>query len=538
MHYLRTARYLKPRQLFHQFRHRILPPRLLTSLVGIPTLQKFGLLPCIEERKSYLGGGRFCFLNREVDLGWPIDWEAKGCPHLWQYNLHYFDYLHQPGMSKSEGLVLIRNWIQGNQVDRRGTGWEPYPLSLRLVNWIKFCTKYADSQEDVFNSLLLQAVNLQRQLEYHLLGNHLWANGKAVWFAGIFLGKEEISRLGREIIFGELKEQFLSDGGHFELSPMYHAIVLEDLLDLINLCKNSGHPSDSETLPVLRKAADRALAWLKSLIDDEGKIPLLNDSVYGVAPSFKELRSYAQRLGVKACPDAIPSIKMNEWTGQNLSGYWVLKQGPFRLVFDTAPLGPDYLPGHGHCDMLSILLDFEGENILVDTGVFEYEEGERRLYSRKTSAHNTVIIDDLDQAELWKSFRVGRRGHPQMFQNNGRNLKCSHTGFSIWQKGLIHERNVSLSRNGFEIKDQVSGHGNHSYKAFFHFAPGVRINPLKSGAYLINGHLHLKPRGAETELTTSEYYPEFSRVEERPCLILRGQFNGNTSFGIRCEYLS
>jgi uncharacterized heparinase superfamily protein len=228
---------------------------------------------------------------------------------------------------------------------------------------------------------------------------------------------------------------------------------------------------------------------------------------------------------------------MNEWTGQNLSGYWVLKQGPFRLIFDTASLGPDYLLGHGHCDMLSVLLDFQGENILVDTGVFEYEEGERRLYCRKTSAHNTLVIDDLDQAELWKSFRVARRGHPQMFQNNDKSIKCSHTGFSIWQKGLTHERNISLLGNGFEIRDQVSGQGSHFYKAFFHFAPEVSIKPVKDG-YLINDCLFLKPWGAEVELTTSEYYPEFGRVEDRPSLVLHGQFNGNASFGIRCEYSS
>jgi hypothetical protein len=91
--------------------------------------------------------------------------------------------------------------------------------------------------------------------------------------------------------------------------------------------------------------------------------------------------------------------------------------------------------------------------------------------------------------------------------------------------------------NGFEIRDQVSGQGSHFYKAFFHFAPGVNIKASKNG-YLINDQLFLKPWGAEVELTTSEYYPEFGRVEERPSLILKGQFNGNTFFGIRCEYSS
>ena len=476
-------------------------------------------------------------MNREVELGQPIDWKAEGCSHLWQYNLHYFDYLHQPGMSKSEGLALMRSWIQRIQVDRRGTGWEPYPLSLRLVNWIKFCTKYADSSEDILNSLLLQTVNLQRQLEYHLLGNHLWTNGKALWFAGMFLGKEKISRLGREIVLRELKEQFLIDGGHFELSPMYHALVLEDLLDLVNLCQRSGRPFDREALPALRKTAGKALVWFKALIDGEGKIPLLNDSVYGVAPSFSDVRSYAQRLGVDGSPDAIPEIKMDDWTGQNLSGYWVLKQGPFRLIFDTAPLGPDYLLGHAHCDMLSVLLDFKGRPIWTDTAVFEYEEGERRRYSRGTSAHNTVVLDGLEQAEIWKSFRVGRRCYPTglLFQDHA--VTCSHTGFDILRKGLAHTRTVRLNDAGFEIIDRVEGSGKHSYRAFFHFHPETKVVSTQEG-YLINEHLSINLWGTKSRLTASEYYPEFGLVEERPCLVLEGEFTNNSSFGLICTYSS
>jgi len=476
-------------------------------------------------------------LNREVDLGWPIDWKAQDCSHLWQYNLHYFDYLHQPGMSKTDGLTLIRSWIQGNQVHHRGIEWEPYPLSLRLVNWIKFCVKYADSPEDILNSLLLQTLNLQRQVEYHLLGNHLWTNGKALWFAGAFLGKKDILRLGREIVLDELKEQFLDDGGHFELSPMYHAIVLEDMLDLINLYQMISKPSNVEILSPLQKAAEKAMAWLAGMVDEEGKIPLLNDSVYGVASSWAELRSYAERLGVNPCFDYIPGFEIGGWLKRNYSGYWVVRKEPLRLIFDTAPLGPDYLPGHGHCDMLAVLLDFEGQNIFTDTGVFEYEEGENRKYIRGTSAHNTVVLDDLEQAEFWKSFRIGRRGHPQGFRAEGQDLQCSHNGFSIWQKGLFHERTVSLMGNGIELKDHVKGRGTHNFESFFHFAPGVHIKK-EAGGYRVNKRLFLEPWGAETQLRESQYYPEFGVIQDRPCLVLSGRFSGSGVFGLRCTYSS
>ncbi len=528
---------MKPIQIYHQIRHRLLHHEPILSVVERPRLGRLHFLPWIQKQKSSFRKGSFKFLNKERSLGWPVDWNAAGCSHLWQYNLHYFDYLHQQGIDRSTGFELIRNWIKGHPVKENGVGWEPYPTSLRLVNWIKFCSPGDGVTKDIEESLTLQAVNLQNRVEYHLLGNHLWANGKALWIAGTFLGMEKIASLGRKIMSGELKQQFLSDGGHFELSPMYHSIILEDLLDLINLCQASRTSSDAALLPILLEAAVKSLAWLQGIVDEEGNIPLLNDSARGIAPGFGELRSYARRLGLSAPEDRDDELKIGQWSGRNLSGYLILKKSPFRLVFDTAHLGPDYLPGHAHCDMLSVLLDFEGRSIWTDTGVFEYDEGKRRLYSRGTSAHNTVVLDGLEQAEIWKSFRVGRRGYPKGFYQGDDLVECSHTGFEIWKKGLAHTRTVKLEGDGFEIIDRVGGPGKHSYKAFFHFDPEAKVVSTGKG-YLVHEHLSIDPSGAKSRLTTSEYYPEFGRVEERPCMVLEGEFSNSSSFGVRCTYCS
>ena len=36
----------------------------------------------------------------------------------------------------------------------------------------------------------------------------------------------------------QIDEQIKEDGGHFENSPMYHNIILEDILDIINLLED------------------------------------------------------------------------------------------------------------------------------------------------------------------------------------------------------------------------------------------------------------------------------------------------------------
>src|SRR5439155_4285503 len=117
-----------------------------------------------------------------------------------------------------------------------GAGGEPYPLSLRIANWSKWaCSRFSLSGAAV-HTLAVQARYLRGRLEHHLLGNHLLANAKALVFAGLFFDGDESKEwldVGLGILERELTEQVLADGGHFERSPMYHSIVLEDILDLL-----------------------------------------------------------------------------------------------------------------------------------------------------------------------------------------------------------------------------------------------------------------------------------------------------------------
>jgi uncharacterized heparinase superfamily protein len=366
----------------------------------------------------------------------------------------------------------------------------------------------------------------------------LWSNGKALWFAGVALSDEKLGALGRRIILEALEEQFLPDGGHFELSPMYHSIVLEDLLDLVQLCRFNGGESEKAALPLLTATAGRALFWLEAITDERGRIPLFNDSAHGVAPTAAELTAYARALDVEPDGEALPAIRFGNWRARNASGYWLVDGGPFRLIFDTAPLGPEYLLGHAHCDMLQILLDCDGQNVITDTGVYEYQEGERRARSRRTGAHNTVVVDDLEQAETWKSFRVGRRGHPRSFVRDGATLECGHSGFELWRKGLNHVRRITFIDDGWSLADHLRGPDNHRYQAFFHFSPDARVEAQPTGGYRVNGKLLFEPLGTEMQLKRSEYYPEFGKVVDRPCLVLCGDFSREIEFGLRCTYCS
>jgi uncharacterized heparinase superfamily protein len=168
----------------------------------------------------------FRFIGHEGSLDGPADWNNPAHAKLWLYNLHYFDDLRAGGSEQRTEWHrdLIERWRRENP-PAAGSGWEPYPLSLRIVNWIAWALADHPLDEATLQSLAVQVRHLRATLEFHLLGNHLFANAKALVFAGCFFSGLEADRWlksGLDLLDGELREQILDDGGHFELSPMYH----------------------------------------------------------------------------------------------------------------------------------------------------------------------------------------------------------------------------------------------------------------------------------------------------------------------------
>ncbi len=131
----------------------------------------------------------FCFLNEKACFHGAVDWSIAEKGRLWCYNLHYFQYLlMEDNVDNRFAVDLIEDWINHNPV---GTpdAWDPFPISLRLVNWIKFLSLNCVTDKDrnfIVDSMVLQVRWLLKHLEYHLLGNHLFKNGKALMFMGLF----------------------------------------------------------------------------------------------------------------------------------------------------------------------------------------------------------------------------------------------------------------------------------------------------------------------------------------------------------------
>lgn len=523
--YYHTLRYLRPSQFYGRVWHRVYHPR--ADERAAPALRRLdGIwhLGCL--RSSLMqGAATFRFLNITGSVETSSDWDNPAQLRLWRYNLHYFDDLNAEGASARSDWhhSLIARWISENP-PRVGTGWEPYPTSLRMVNWIKW--EFACQLRGKFgldaqalNSLAIQTRWLVDKLEFHLLGNHLWANAKALVFSGVFFDGSEAElwlRKGLAILERELAEQILPDGGHFERSPMYHAILLEDILDLINLSQVFPACFNSKFVSQLHVTATHMLRWLRVMTHPDGQIALFNDAAFAIASDYATLTGYAQILGLSVSQSALNMIE-----ALPSSGYVRLQNERAVVICDLAPVGPDYLPAHAHADTLSFEFSLDGQRVLVNSGTSTYEPGAERQRQRGTAAHNTIIVDGQDSSEVWGGFRVARRARPFGINwgNHGANvwLEGSHDGYLRLAGRVIHSRRWVLEPKGLSVEDRLNGQFRDAC-AEIHLHPCItaRLTEKSNAVFLLPTLENIKIRllcepPIEIGLKQSTWHPEFGR---------------------------
>ncbi|MBL8200272.1 MAG: alginate lyase family protein [Chromatiales bacterium] len=557
--YWETLRHLKPSQLAWQLLRRASPLPAHRPVGAEAVRDGVRPRPFARPVVPAVGAAEISFLNRARPLDPDaMDWASRDAPKLWRYNLHYFDYLHWPVYPAAAKARLIDSWIAGHPAPA-GDGWEPYPLSLRAVNWIRWWLTEPASQPVPTawrDSLATQLAGLETRLEYHLLANHLVKNGKALLFGGLFFNGPRADRwreLGLRILVREAGEQLLPDGGHYERSPMYHCIVLEDYLDAVNLLRACPGVVPAAAEATLVAAATRALGFLAGITAGDGRIPLFNDSAFGIAPEPDELLAYGERLGIAPVgaasaatpfpPESSPRVSGGKGVAAEAAptriefpntGYYGYRHAGESLIVDCGPVGPDYQPGHAHCDTLSFELCVAGRRVVVDTGVWGYEADELRDYVRRTASHNTVALDGAEQSGIWGAFRVARRARPlsptlQAGPDGSLEFRGAHDGYRRLPDQPVHSRRIRMQRGGpWEVFDLISGAGGGTHRAlgYLHLGPDLEVTAEGPGTFLLRhpaAGLLLRVSvtgGSQTRLESGYHFPEFGLRRDNKIIII------------------
>ena len=477
---------------------------------------------------------RIELLSQSFTFEEPVDWESKASGPLFTYHLHQQEYLRLASFSTHDRRERILDWIRAH---RAGIGWDPHPVSLRLLCWGKlFLTPAALPEETEFRDEMLrgladQAATLVDGLEVRLQANHLLSNLVAIVWAGMLVDGSEslVWRQHADRLLDQLDLQIHPDGGHEERSPMYHSLLLENLLDLLNLCLSAPERPPAGLVVALQATASRMLDALAVWTHADGQIALFADSGVGIASAPGDLLEYAHRLGVEPAVPPDEGVVAKSGAVLPQTGYVRLTSGAFDLIASVAAPAPAHQPGHAHCDALSFELSVHGQRLISDTGTYEYQPGERRDSARSTASHSTIQIGAAEQAEAWAAHRIG--GRPVVRLEAWEEGGAAEATCRGWSKNApLHRRLFRVRAADTEIVDRLEGRAGPVCSRLF-FSVGWELDLLGDHALArcpesaatppLSVRVDL-PGALEWSLETRPCYPTFGQEENRAVLVGRG----------------
>ncbi len=517
---LQTVIHLKPVQIYYQLyyklRNKLISRAAYANLKGykpvtqLPKLRTPNLVPgatgveiCETDRFKFT----FINLSSKFERG-QIDWNFSGHGKLWAYNLNYFDFLFLPNFEEVEKVELIEQYCTG--FDTLKDGLEPYPISIRGINWVKFFSLTGKNTARFDECLFRQYKVLCANLEFHLLANHLLENAFSLLFGAYYFRNEQFYARARKLLLSQLEEQIFLDGGHFERSVMYHQIVLYRLLECYDLVASNDWKQD-DLLKVLGAKAENMLNWLQQMTFSNGDIPYVKDSAPGIAPNTEAILSFALKIGLSPKRE---STLMD-------SGYRFYKSSNLEVLADVGAVNPSYQPGHAHADALNFCLYANGHPVIVETGTSTYNINARRQLERSTEAHNCLTLVRHNSSTVWGGFRVAERAKVDVTHEKEGEVTAEHDGYKKF--GLRVSRNFSMEEDKFELTDSVVGtvEGKESLKSFLHFFPGLKPEIRNGKVELENLVIHME--GYEkVKLEEYKYALGFNKLQPALRLVLTG----------------
>lgn len=441
-------------------------------------------------------------------LGHPIPWNASPAGALeWTHflNRHHFlrdlvEAATRTGLPRYVRVLegTIGDWIEKNPVPLNsnggaGPGWETLSAAWRLREW--FWVIGSVWHHPVFHKetrlAMLRSVWEHAQ---HLLdhrghpNNWIIVESAALTLAGLcfpeFKDSINWTETGLNRLGSELGRQFFNDGVLYEISPLYHAICVQALLEVEQAASYAKKTLPEEFHVLSTKSVD----YLAALCRPDFTWPSLNDSG-GYAGDYTALMIKAgQILGREDLIEIGSRGRVGNTNKQVFhlfrdAGIVVMRSdgGPqaHALLFRAGPPGGF----HHHEDALSLDISVSGRPVLVDPGITGYAPGLLTDYYRSAAAHNMVLIDGKGPLRSGMSFRDKVSPAGDSFAWQSRPLLEIATGvcYGPWEevgRDLVLLRTVIFVRRKYWIvRDIVLGSGDHEVTACWQFCPGrVDIN--------------------------------------------------------------
>lgn len=535
--------------------------------------------------------------------------------HLWELNRHTW----WVPLAQAYAISGDRVWLDAIECSLDDWLMQcPYPLGanwsspvehgIRLINWSIVWHLTGGENSPLFSgpagparlekwlASIYQHIRFARDNYsfYSSSDNHLIGEAAGIYVAantwGVWPEVRKVGQRAKALLEREMMRQFSSDGVNLEQAFCYHKFSLEFMVAaLLSGEANGEHFSESFHQRLLA-----SIRFMAAMTDCEGRTPAIGDSddglvfrlvgdgtssayvamqmfgasYYGVA----DLQDKLQKLG-HARADAIwlkiSSGKRSVVPGTSsqlperfVEGGYLLfgrdlhDSNELRIVMDVGSLGYNRISGHGHADALALLLSYQGKDFLIDPGTYCYNAApELRHYFRGTSAHNTAVVDEVDQSVYGGSFLWLRDVHCRIHRldenSDGVLVEASHDGYMRLHDPVTHIRTVRFNRHQLtlDIEDRFDCKESHSCSLHWHIAAECSVDSIENGWSVsrdgIEMQFQIEFERGRSELVSGRVAPPLGWVSRRfyekqpnPVICVQGNFDSTTVVKTRITLVS
>lgn len=508
-----------------------------------------------------------------------IDWLYKPTADnefTWQFNRHRFlinlgqQYRLTNDTKYLDKLIyLITDWINNVKLSddiHKNKAWRSLEVGLRATTWIHAVKYIVDNPrvDDAFMQLFKSSltehmrylVNVQR--DFHNQSNWGVIQNHGLFAIAAYLGERDIDKgnikVAMDRLTTEIKTQLMSDGVHWEQSPMYHTEVMICFSDVMIFANEYGIELPPQFINNISRMAHVLLQWIKpnrrqpncgdsDYTDLSGILAkmslLLNDSyLKSMATEHLDYES-AWVFGVSGIMnyDKLNAV-IPPYTDAFLedSGHYILRSN-WKIDANYLHFVNGYTGGgHAHCDKLHFDLSAHGRDFLIDSGRFTYLATDKRRNKLKSQQwHNTLGLNH-------RQFMINANGgwafrkHALSIKGNVVDNDCyclihgTHTGYLKYNGGMVERKILWLKPSIFILYDSYYSNGISSYQRYFNFAPDVEINLIDNAVLANNSGTIIKlhfPNNVHLKVENSTLSYQYNKMIDNLRIIENSYGIGN-----------
>lgn len=434
--------------------------------------------------------GRFVRRDRTLEAK-SIDFRDFSLPSDTIDYLHSFEWLRDLAAAATRerahklAEAVLQRWLEAHAERVTEPAWRPDLWGRRILFWTAYAPYILSSRDMVYRSLVLNTLargarHLDRSADRAAPGIARITAWAGVIAAAIVVqgGPARLSR-GEAGLMRSLAAALGEDGGLLSRSPV-EQLALVELLGQLRAVYNAGRETVPE--PVVEALAGSVAALLGITLGDEA----LSSWQGGNPLSRRRVAAALEGSGVRA--RALRQAR--GW------GYQRLEAKGTILVLDAAPPPAARALSGGCASTLAFEMSDGAHRIVVNCGgpglAADALPRELAEALRTTAAHSTLTLGDRNSTAILDDGALGKGvGQVELARDETggvAQVEASHDGYAR-RFGLTHQRQLTLSANGRELKGQdvliASGRRRGGdpvpFAVRFHLGPAVEAATTADG---------------------------------------------------------